>query len=49
VVEAEEVLEEVDLVVVALGEVDFVGVPQHFDLADLGQVERHLAELVPHE
>ena len=47
--EAEEVLEVVVLVVVALGEADFAGVPQHFDLADLGQVECHLAELVPHE
>jgi len=46
VVEAD--LEAVGLVV-ALGEADFVGVPHRFEWAELGQVERHLAELVPHE
>jgi len=44
-----EVLEVVGLVVGALGEADFAGVPQRFEWADLGQVERHLAELVPRE
>jgi hypothetical protein len=48
VVEA-EVLEEVGLVVAVLEEADFVEVLHRFEWADLGQVERHLVELVPRE
>ena len=47
-VEVEEVLEVVVLVVV-LGEADFVGVPHRSEGADLDQVERHLEELVLRE
>lgn len=47
--EAEEVLEVEGLVVAVLEAADFAGVPQRFEWADLGQVERHLAELVPRE
>jgi hypothetical protein len=49
VVEAEEVLEAVALVVVALEEGASVEAPQRSEWADLGQVERHLAELVLRE
>ena len=42
-------LEAVGLVVVVLGEADFVEAPQRFEWADLDQVERHLVELVPRE
>lgn len=44
-----EVLEAGGLVVAVLEVADFVEAPHHFEWADLGQVERHLAELVPRE
>lgn len=43
------VLAAVDLVVAVLAAVDFAEVPHRSEWADLGQVDRHLAELVLRE
>ena len=43
------VLEAAVLEVAVLEVAEFVEAPQRFEWEDLGQVERHLAELVPRE